>query len=558
MRRNIALVIAIAVLAAALSACTGIPSSGGVSKGVPVQDETNADIQFLPAGPAVDATPEQILRGFVEASTSPTGDWTTARQYLSVEFARSWNPSAGVVVDGGTRQIKSTSSTTYSLATDIQATVDSLGNYQAKSEATSTSFAFTFTKASGQWRIASGPNGVIIDAATFPRVFAASPLYFFAPGFEDLIPDVRWFPAHASTTTRVVKALLKGPSPWLATTNAALNSLPREAALVADSVPVESGVATVNFDAKSFTAGDFTAKRLLRQLTASLAGLGDVSAVDLYFSGAPQGRSSVPRPQLLVAPEGTSQALVAKENAFGFLSGEKISSIPGLSSQILTLNPRAVSLSVERDLAAVNTGSAVVSVRSDKQPTMVDNRAKLLPAIVDPNSFIWTVPTDAPQTIRITGRAGTSRSISVPWTAATEISFLSLSPGGSRLLAGVTTPRGQEICAASISRGDDLWPRSIGPCLAVLPPAGKLVSGAWVDSARVAVLAASSSAVLRVSTLGGMFVDVTPPVGAVTVSGGGESMTVRVLTNYGELFEQSSSTRWSMVQSKVSVLGSSH
>jgi hypothetical protein len=558
MLRRTTLIATLALVAIALTGCTGIPFSGGVSKGVPVQDETNADIQFLPSGPAVDAAPEQILRGFVEASTSPTGDWTTARQYLSTEFARTWNPSAGVVIDGGTRTIDVKSSAVYSLVTDVQAGLDALGNYQALAKPRSTTFAFTFTKASGQWRIASGPNGVILDAATFPRVFSASPLYFFAPGFVDMVPDVRWFPAHASTTTRVLKALLKGPSPWLSITGAVLSAVPRGAALVADSVPVESGVATVNFDSKSFTSGDFTAKRMLRQISSSLAGLGDVSSVDLLFSGAPQGHASVPAPALLVRPTTAPQPLVVTDAAFGLLSSGKISNIPGLSNQIPALAPRAVSLSADHTLAAVTTNTAVLSVRPDKKPVLVDSRPKLLPAVLDSDSFVWTVPSDAPKSIRISGRAGTSRSIQVPWVTATAISFLSLSPDGSRIVAGLTTASGQEVCAASIGRGDDLWPNSIGPCLAVLPPAGRLLSAAWIDASRIAVLAATSTAVLRVSTLGGMFYDLTPPIGAMTVMGSGTLMVPRLLTNYGELFEQSSSTRWSLMTSKVSVVGFTH
>ena len=557
MRRRIALIVAFAAVAATLAGCTGIPYGGGVNKGVPVQDETNADIQFLPAGPALDATPEQILRGFVEASTSPTGDWTIARQYLSADFARTWNPSAGVVIDGGTRTIALKSLTSYTLATDVQANVDVLGNYQATATATPTTFTFTFTKSNGQWRINSGPNGVILDAATFPRVFSASPLFFFTPGFDELIPDVRWFPAHASTTTRVLKALLTGPSPWLAKTGAVVTAVPPGASLVADSVPVESGVATVNFDAKSFTNDEFTAKRLLRQISSSLAGLGDVSSVDLLFSGAPQGHSAVPASSTLLSPKTAGQPLVVSEKAFGFLTSGTISVIPGLSGQIPELSPRAVSLSADRGLAAVTTSSAVLAVRPDKKPVVVDNRPKLLPASVDQNSFIWSVPTDSPQAIRITGLAGTSRFLPVPWTNATAINFLSLSPDGSRLVAGVSTPSGQQVCAASIAHGDDLWPQSVGPCLPVLAPPGRTLSAAWIDASRVAMLSATSSALLRVSTLGGMFTDFTAPVGATTVMDSGSSMVPRVLTNYGELYEQTSSIRWSILSSKVSVLGSS-
>ena len=282
MRSRIFWAASTAVVALLLAGCTGIPYTGGVNKGVPVADVSTSDIQYLPAGPAVDSSPEQILRGFVDAATSPAGEWAIARQYLAPDFARTWNPSAGVVIDRGNRSISDQNSTSFTLSTEVEASVDAQGNFKAAT--TTTDLKYSFAKVDGQWRITGGPNGVVIDATTFPRVFSPSTLYFYSPNFENLVPDVRWFPARSATTTRVVAALMRGPSTWLSESGVAVNSIPIGATLVAEAVPVEAGAALINLDARSFKAGDITTNRMLRQIAASLSGLADISQVEVLFA----------------------------------------------------------------------------------------------------------------------------------------------------------------------------------------------------------------------------------------------------------------------------------
>ena len=65
MRSRIFWAASTAVVALLLAGCTGIPYTGGVNKGVPVADVSTSDIQYLPAGPAVDSSPEQILEALL-------------------------------------------------------------------------------------------------------------------------------------------------------------------------------------------------------------------------------------------------------------------------------------------------------------------------------------------------------------------------------------------------------------------------------------------------------------------------------------------------------------
>lgn len=552
MRKSVVgLVVAVALT---LAGCTGIPYSGSVRKGVPAVDVENSDIQFLPAGPALDSTPEQILRGFVEAGTNPSGDWSTAREYLSPDFAQVWTPSDGVTVDGGNRTIMPGSGGALTMTTEVAASVDDVGNYSSTTRALSRTYGFAVVQVQGQWRISKAPSGVIIDSSAFPRVFAATPLFFYSPDFERFIPDVRWFPKRASTSTQVVQAILDGPSSWLAASGAVASAIPPGTALVADSVPVESGQASVNLDSKSFKADSRGTALMLDQISASLSGVDEVSSVRLAYSGILQAEKTVPEANILVTNKGTTQPLVVQNGNLGFLAGTNLAAIAGLSQQSRALTPVSVSLSHDRSLAAITTDTGVFAVRTDGTTTKVDSRDGLI-ANVDANDFVWTVPEAAPASIRVTGRTGSSREIVAPWSDAQRVRFLTLSEDGSRLLAGVVTPRGNEFCAASIGYGDDSWPRVLGPCLSTQAPAGRLMSASWIDASRVAVISAAGAPSLRVLTIGGTFADAVPPIGAMVVSGAGALRTPRVLTNYGELYELSDAARWVVVGSKISVLG---
>src|SRR5262245_7765682 len=109
-----------AVAAAAFSAtlsltgCASIPTSGSVhsaeqAAGSDSGTQPQQDIQFYPEPPAVGASAEQIVRGFLDASGAvepPVGnqpDFATARKYLAPTKASDWRPGNIRIYDGPTQ-----------------------------------------------------------------------------------------------------------------------------------------------------------------------------------------------------------------------------------------------------------------------------------------------------------------------------------------------------------------------------------------------------------------------------------------------------------------------
>src|SRR4051794_17819196 len=82
----------------AVSACAGIPSSGPVTR---VEDDQGLDgstVRYSPAGPVEGGTPEQIVRGFLDAMLAYPTSTRTAAAFLAPESAKKWNPATRLSV----------------------------------------------------------------------------------------------------------------------------------------------------------------------------------------------------------------------------------------------------------------------------------------------------------------------------------------------------------------------------------------------------------------------------------------------------------------------------
>ena len=90
----------LALSVALLTACAGLPIAGPVNEGLPPGELAGSlGVDFLPERPIAGATPEQIVEGFVEAATSPAGNFEIARSFLASSVRDEWDPSAGVTID---------------------------------------------------------------------------------------------------------------------------------------------------------------------------------------------------------------------------------------------------------------------------------------------------------------------------------------------------------------------------------------------------------------------------------------------------------------------------
>jgi len=289
--------VAAAVAPLLLGACAAIPTSGTIQEGPALSvDPSGQVIRVIARPPSPGMSPVQIVLGFLDASASFDGDHAVARQYLTTLAATIWDPGAGVRVYDLVPAIESTNSDQVRVSATVSATIDADGALQIVSPARESSTTFDLEMQGGEWRINSLPNGLLLARADVERSFRSYNVYFFNPGFDMLVPDPRVLPVlDAALTTSLTRALLAGPSEWLAP--AVTTGFPDGTALAVDAVTVEAGVARVDLDQSVLRTDDVTRRALSAQVVWTLRQVPGVIAVDLRAGGQPLPVSGVASPQ---------------------------------------------------------------------------------------------------------------------------------------------------------------------------------------------------------------------------------------------------------------------
>lgn len=258
------------MLAATVSACAQLPRSSEIKIGPNVDAGLASDyLYYSPVGPSVDAEQVEILTGFLNAGTGPQNDYATAREYLSESFKANWNPSEQVLIQRVKPEISIYSDTSATATVAVSAEVNSQGQYVTLPTNSSRLLNFSFVRERGQWRISSAPNLTLVIKPVFDVIFRSYSLYFFDSQNRFLVPDLRWFPSRASTGTRLVNALLAGPSEWLKP--AVKNAIPVGTRLATDAVTVLEGIATVNLTSRALRADVEERQYMKAQITETLS-----------------------------------------------------------------------------------------------------------------------------------------------------------------------------------------------------------------------------------------------------------------------------------------------
>jgi Lipoprotein LpqB beta-propeller domain/Sporulation and spore germination len=289
-----------AACAMAATACATVPDGGLVrSAAVPSKGaQQGAIVQLIPPSPERGWDPAQIVRGFLIASASFAGDHAVARQYLTPQVAKTWNPGSSVAEfadtpaatdapPGKTRRVGVTGKLLGKISED--------GQYHAVEQGVNTEvWTAVLTRVAGQWRITNPPAQLLLSKTDVDRSFRFRDLYFYDPSMSVLVPDPVYVPAESTTAdlvTHLVHALGEGPQGWLA--GAAKTAFPAGTKLLGTSVG--GGTVTVNLGGLAATADaeqlGLIGKQLLQTLATAPAfsetDVPSVQSVMLEINGRP-------------------------------------------------------------------------------------------------------------------------------------------------------------------------------------------------------------------------------------------------------------------------------
>lgn len=487
------------LLAGLLAGCTTVPTSSATVEITQIADPP-ADVGIEALPPEAGASPEEIVRGFVDAMASTTRNHPIARQFLASSAAETWSDTDGVTVISADYAPVATDSSSVEVTAELVGEVDNLGVFTVGSGEAFTA-TLTLTQQEGEWRITDPPDGLVILQPDFVRTYDQVAAYFLDPTGTRLVPDPRFLVSGDAQATALVDRLLAGAS----TPVAAGVVNPLAGSELRSNVDIVRQVATVDLTGVPRQVLD-EPSTLCAQLVWSLDQLDDVRAVRVLVDGQPVELPGVPDVQSVddwaaldpdAVPvesvghyvlDGALRTVTAGEPA----PGPAGTGVYALRSAAVTADSRTNQLS---SLAGVSQAGGVTTLLSGPYGGEL---APVLTAgtLTDPTTAatraeVWTVR-DGTEVIRVPA-SGAPQTVSATTLAGQGLAReFQLSPDGVRAALVVEGPDGGQLLVGTVVRTDEQV--AVRDLRAVAPSLSQVVDVAWRNSATLLVLAGDAGA----------------------------------------------------------------
>lgn len=478
MRRVIA-----ALILVFLTGCASIPTSVDVKSGPEIANNQPQEVAYYtPSGPIVGASPREIVSGFLAAGTGPQNDYSVAREFLSRDFAQQWKPDNQVLIRNGAPTFVESETGLEQVTINVQARLDEHGRYSSYSKADPTSLRFKLVQEDGQWRIASAPNLTVVTPPVFQVVFKPYSVYFLDSRGSKLVPDLRWFPSRTSTGTRLVNALLAGPSEYLAL--GVQSAIPDGTKLTIGAVTIQQGVAEVDFDSVALSADAINRRLMLAQLRATLLQLSGVSDVSLSVNSSRQ--DIVPAE---ISPARSGSEVIALSDAVYRIGPADSLAISGTSGLVQLSRPSLLAGAQAGNLLAFSGPNGVelmVGSGIGVQSELISDVTSVASLEFDSENMLWVIPKRSGSAVQVFDGSTQVANLVLP-VIGTRISA-QLSPEGSRLAVLVRNQDGVRLEVFTIARDVRKLPAMINPGTIVQSTLTNPVSLTWQTPVSLRIL----------------------------------------------------------------------
>jgi hypothetical protein len=426
----------------------------------------------------------------------------------------------------------------------VHARIDALGRFTLSGPRDrSYEQDFALIGSRGEWRIVDPPPGLVLTSSALTTTFSPSPLYFgerAVQAREDaggrrgqprttgawLVPDVRWFPTTAlegtATASTAVRALLAGPSDWLADAVTTGASPGVQLAPLAG-VQLDAGVARVDLTQAPAQRGLLQAQLLATlQALPVEPGSAPVSAVELTVK---QVKLDIPPgpvpalwspPAVIETPPTTGRR--ADDDALG--SGAPLC-VTNKGEVGQTRFTDRASCVARQDLVALTkagaaavpaadlryslfaalsvSGNGVYALQGGQQTAAVVVRGRRLttPSVDGEGTagqgWVWAASRVPGGPVLAGGVGRRQVPVAVPWLGTGSIQSLRISPEGTRALLVVQRGAVAQVVVSGVVRSADGTPlRLAAGALPLLPDLTAGVDAGWRDPLQMAVLGVRS------------------------------------------------------------------
>jgi len=528
-----------------LTGCATLPVSGPVKIGPDLAPPSDVNsFYYSPATPVDGASETEILAGFLAAGTAPQNDYSIAREYLSEAIRATWNPNQELLIQRSTPTVTLTDSGTAFIEVEVTATVDANGRYETLPPGSTRTLEYSFTEQAGQIRLNSAPDVTIVIRPVFDVVFRSYSVFFLDQSKTALVPELRWFPANPATGTKLVNALLAGPSDWLAP--AVVSAIPAGTVLSLDAVTVQQEVALVDLSARALVASLSDRSLMKAQLSATLSQLPTITRVAVSIERSAQ---DIPDTQLALTSGTTGTLLAIGEEGMEAISGATVDPIPDGLSFFSSRDVFQLAVSNSASKIAVSTGTGVFETELANPGTgveLVDSRTSLQAVHYDRLGKLWLVSNSQ---VSVDAKA-----LNASWLTGQTITAFALSPEGSRAAVIVDRGGSNQVLLTSVIRSQSGTPIELAAPIPVATDIENPILVSWFDAVTLSILTSQpDSSNLALVKIGGGTTLVQGLLGARSLFALGDGSGMYILKETGELFTFRGSF-WSSVASAITAI----
>jgi hypothetical protein len=543
------ILIILAVLS--LTGCATIPRTGPVQVAGPNTVGSQAESEFLPAGPAEGATQREILEGFLSAGSAPQNNFRIARSFLTDEAALVWNPARGTVVRGINDAVETSAATEITYSTEIVSIVDEYGILTRITPAKNFEWSFVFARVNGEWRLSEVPDISVISESTLSSAYGEYIAYFYNNNRTAFIPDVRVFARQGNPLTAVVGAVVAGPSTFLPNASTAF---PQGSELVDVLLDTESGFVTVDLSENLIQASNTDQQDMLAQLGASLGEFTYVNETAMSVNRSVLALNMVSGPD--TNPRVDDRPLILHDNSFGYVIDSEIESIPSIAASIAKLKPTSVSFDAFTNAAAISSPTGIYLL-TDRNERKVGDSSLIEPQIGGSRSVWWVKP-DAPDRIFV---STDSRGffVSGPWSRSAQIVALEVSREDARVAIAINDLGEGYVLVGAITADRSGRPKAVSDYRRLTVSSDSIVDLAWADSTHVAVLGKRNGVVhAELATVGGGSRLIGQPQNPSGISGGNKGAAGLVVFSADGQLWKPRGTGWEPTGVFADVLATQH
>ena len=488
-----------------LSACSTVPMTSPTVQvtQAPARPPQVVGIEPLPPEPG--ATPEEIVRSFIDAAASVRPGHPVAREYLASEPRGSWSDEAGITVIGPDYATVTTETGAVQVTASLVGTIDERGVFSVGGSDTLTR-QFTLEQVDGEWRISDPPDGLIILEPDFQRLYEEVAAYFIEPTRQRVVPDPRYLITGEAQPDALVLRLLDGPS---ATLGAGVQN-PLSGVQLRSAVTVEGQSAIVDLTGLPTEPAPVLSE-ICAQLVWSLTRLRQttIRSVQISVDGEPVDVDGVPRQQTQEDWIAFDPDAVPLESVGHYVSGGALhtatagepapgpagTGVYGLADAAVSVDARSGQLSFLVGVRSDAGGATLLAGSYSGELAPVLSAARLSsPTVAATRSEVWVVR-DGTSVVRVQA-SGSPQAVAAPTLPGLGVAdALRLSPDGVRAALVLEGPGGRTLYMGTVVRAED-GSVALRDFRAIAPELSQVVDVAWRDSGHLLVLAGDEGRVL--------------------------------------------------------------